>query len=311
MKNHSVQDTAGTLTDQARIKHILASSPAVLYSFKASGDYAPTFVSENLRKVFGYEPSEYLEDRNFVLERIQPEDAARVKGGLSLLFEKGYLINEYRFRHKDGSYRWVSDELKVIYDEAGKPVEVMGSWSDITAHKEAEAAAEVKLKNEAERYELVTRALSEGVYDWQPIDDKLLVSDRQKRLFNFHEDQFESRHWLERIHPDDRAGYRAAIRAHFKGNSDHFEHEYRIRIGDGQYRWVRDQATSLRRKDGRVWRLVGSITDVTEMKQREQELAEADQKKSALLTELNAVLDAIDYGISGASPTSSSKRAPR
>jgi len=169
--------------------------------------------------------------------------------------------------------------------------------SDITAHKKAEAAAEKKLKTEIDRYELVIGILSEGVYDWQPIDDKLLVSDRLKSLFDFHEDKFESRHWLERIHPDDCAGYRAAMRVYFKGKSDHFGHEYRIRIGDGQYRWVHDQATGLRGKDGRVYRLVGTITDVTEIKQREQELAEADQQKSVLLTELNAVLDAIDFGV--------------
>ncbi|NIP48741.1 MAG: PAS domain-containing protein, partial [Gammaproteobacteria bacterium] len=45
------------------------------------------------------------------------------------------------FRCKDGSYRWVSDELRVIYDNAGKPLEVVGSWSDISERKAAEAAA--------------------------------------------------------------------------------------------------------------------------------------------------------------------------
>jgi len=89
MKIRSVKNTAGTLTDQARINHILASSPAVLYSFAATGDNAPTFISENVREVLGYEPSEYLEDRNFVPNRIHPDDAARVKGGLSHLFAVG------------------------------------------------------------------------------------------------------------------------------------------------------------------------------------------------------------------------------
>ena len=127
---------ADTAAAHARINHILSSSPAVLYSFEATGDYNPTFVSENLRKVFGYEPSEYLEDRNFVPDRIHPDDAARIGNDLSHLFEKDHLINEYRFRHKDGSYHWVSDELRVIYDDAGKPAEIVGSWSDITARKQ-------------------------------------------------------------------------------------------------------------------------------------------------------------------------------
>ncbi len=120
----------------ARLNHILATSPAVLYSFAATGDHAPTFISDNLREVFGYEPSEYLEDRNFVPDHIHPDDAARIGSDLSRLFEKGHLLNEYRFRHKDGSYRGVSDEIKVIYDEAGKPAEIVGSWRDITAQKE-------------------------------------------------------------------------------------------------------------------------------------------------------------------------------
>jgi len=108
----------------------------VLYSFKATGDNDPTFISENLREVFGYEPSEYLEDRNFVLNRIHPDDATRIEDDLSQLFEKGHLINQYRFRHKDGNYRWVHDELRTIQDNTGAPVEIVGSWSDISAQME-------------------------------------------------------------------------------------------------------------------------------------------------------------------------------
>jgi PAS domain S-box-containing protein len=122
----------------ARINHIVASSPAVLYTFEARGDYAPTFISENVRDVFGYEPSEYLEDPKFVPERIHPDDAARVRAALSELFASGHLTHEYRFRRKDGSYCWVSDELRVIRDEDGAPLEVVGSWSDISAKKNVE-----------------------------------------------------------------------------------------------------------------------------------------------------------------------------
>ncbi|NIQ08183.1 MAG: PAS domain-containing protein, partial [Gammaproteobacteria bacterium] len=66
--------------------------------------------------MFGYEPREYLEDRNFVPARVHPEDASGLARGFAQLFKAGHLINEYRFRCKDGSYRWVSDELRVIYD---------------------------------------------------------------------------------------------------------------------------------------------------------------------------------------------------
>ncbi len=65
----------------ARINHILASSPAVVYSFEATGDNAPTFASGNIRDVFGYEPSDYLEDRNFVPDRIHPDPTSEISSG--------------------------------------------------------------------------------------------------------------------------------------------------------------------------------------------------------------------------------------
>ncbi|MFT5397131.1 MAG: lysophospholipid hydrolase, partial [Gammaproteobacteria bacterium] len=128
-------ELAATAT-HARLNHILACSPAVLYSFAATGDNRSTFISDNVRKIFGYEPSEYLEEPKFVPDRIHPDDATRIGVDLSRLFKEGHLVNEYRFRHKDGSYRIVSDEIKVIYDDTGKPLEVVGSWTDISKRKQ-------------------------------------------------------------------------------------------------------------------------------------------------------------------------------
>ena len=125
---------------QARLSHLLTSSPAVLYSFEAKGDHAPTFVSENIARLLGYEPRDYLRGPSFWLERVHPDDLPRVLAEFPRLFELGHHSCEYRFRHKDGTYRWVSDELRLSRDEAGEPLEVVGSWSDITERKRAEAA---------------------------------------------------------------------------------------------------------------------------------------------------------------------------
>src|SRR5690606_14584000 len=52
---------------------------------------------------------------------------------------EGHLTNEYRFRQKDGSFRWFRDEARLLRDEAGTPREVVGTWVDITDFKRAEA----------------------------------------------------------------------------------------------------------------------------------------------------------------------------
>jgi hypothetical protein len=60
--------------EQDRLARLLSSSPAVVYSFKASGDFAPTFVSDNIGIVFGYAPTEYLENPSFWRDRVHPDD---------------------------------------------------------------------------------------------------------------------------------------------------------------------------------------------------------------------------------------------
>ena len=131
---------AAIVSAHDRINHIVSSSPAVVYSFEATGDNNPTFISDNVTTLFGYEPDEYLNNRNFVPARIHPDDAANLERGFSRLFKDGHLVNEYRFRHKNGGYRWVSDELRLIYNEDGDPIEIVGSWSDIDDRKKAEEA---------------------------------------------------------------------------------------------------------------------------------------------------------------------------
>ena len=127
-------------SSQALLTRRLISSPAVLYAFEATGDYRPTFVSENLREVFGYEPREYLENADFWLQRVHHDDLPRLLDAFARVLETGRLLYEYRFRRKDGGYSWVVDEMRLVRDEGGAPLEVVGSWSDNTERKKAELA---------------------------------------------------------------------------------------------------------------------------------------------------------------------------
>ena len=149
---------------------MLSSAPAVIYSYKATGDFAPTFVSQNIRDRLGYEPQEYLENADFWRSRVHPDDLAAVEAESVHLFKKGRHTVEYRFLKKDGSYCWVNDEQQLVRDEDGQPVEVVGSWSDITARKEAEIA----FRRSEQRLTDAIESISEGfsLYD---AEDRLIV----------------------------------------------------------------------------------------------------------------------------------------
>jgi class 3 adenylate cyclase/PAS domain-containing protein len=66
---------------------------------------------------------------------------------------------------------------------------------------------------------------------------------------------------------------------------------------EGEWRWARQHAVALRNETGRVHRIVGASSDITERKRVEAELAETSTAKDAVLRRLNAVLDHISYGV--------------
>ena len=74
-------------------------------------------------------------------DHLHPEDAPRAFGEMLPLIGRGGGSVEYRFRHRDGHYIWIQDTFKVVYDDAGHPLELVGAWADITKRKEAERCA--------------------------------------------------------------------------------------------------------------------------------------------------------------------------
>jgi PAS domain S-box-containing protein len=131
---------------EARLDHLLTSSPAVIYSARVDGDYGATFVSDNVTAQTGYLPRMFTANPGFWLEHIHPEDRTRVMQELPQIFASGVYKHEYRFLHRDGTYRWMSDEVRLHRDAHGNPVELIGSWDDITQRKLAEERSARLLK---------------------------------------------------------------------------------------------------------------------------------------------------------------------
>ncbi len=124
---------------QVRLRNVITEGPAILYACEPAGEYACTLLTDNVTPVLGYESSEFLEDPRFWTDRIHAEDRPQVLADLHRLPERGVHIHEYRFRHKNGTYRWIHDHLHLVRDEAGKPLEIVGYLVDCTDRKAAEA----------------------------------------------------------------------------------------------------------------------------------------------------------------------------
>src|SRR5262249_35811194 len=124
---------------QHRLLHVVASSPAVLYTLAVEGkEFRTTWISENVSEMLGYPIADVFQP-NWWSDRVHPEDLPQALAEMRTdLLSRDRLAQEYRFRHRDDTYRWIRSEMRLLRDAAGNPVEVVGSWSDITERKQLE-----------------------------------------------------------------------------------------------------------------------------------------------------------------------------
>ena len=122
-----------------RLEHVVASSPAVLGSMTVQGNriLGINWISDNVEELFGYSPGDACRP-DWWLTNIHPEDRDAFAQTHTDLFKFGRAGQEYRFRHRNGKYRWIRGEIRFVQNSADKPTEAVGSWWDVTERKQLE-----------------------------------------------------------------------------------------------------------------------------------------------------------------------------
>ena len=234
-------------------------------------------------------PPELLRTTADWVERIHPEDLPRYRAGWIEHFKggSGRFECEYRYRALDGEWRWARQHGLATRNRAGRAVRVIGSTGDITELKRAEEA----LRKTEERLSLASSAATEGIYEWDLASGSLFLTDRARDFFSLPGERLTPAAWNTRVHAEDFPAYREALVAYFKGRAAQLEVEYRVADAKGGYRWVLDRGIALRGPDGRVTRLIGALTDMTQRKRAEIEVREARDRARAALADQTATAE--------------------
>lgn len=164
---------------ESRMSFLLSATPAVIYSIHADGDFACTFISENIRKTLGYEPSAFIGHPTAWINRVHPDDLAAAFRSMTEAGAGDRMVREYRLRHADGSYRWILDEARLVRNSKGDPVEWVGYWFDYTERRRAEDAL-------AEREEIFANIVG------QAGDGIVLIDPETGRFLEFNTAAHES-----------------------------------------------------------------------------------------------------------------------
>jgi diguanylate cyclase (GGDEF)-like protein/PAS domain S-box-containing protein len=133
-----------------------------------------------------------------------------------------------------------------------------------------------RLSESETRYALAAKGANDGLWDWNLETDHIFYSDRCLEILGV-DVQTSNRPtrawWFERIHPDDKDRFLADFSRHIKGETPNFHNEHQVLHCDGNYRWVLVRGIAVRDEQRHAFRLVGSLTDVTERKTAEEKLA--------------------------------------
>jgi PAS domain S-box-containing protein len=247
-------------------------------------------LSNEAYNVFDIETNDFDGTFKDLESLIHPDDVEGFLTSLQDAISEETIFNcENRIVTKNGLVKTVIQKGYLVYDHNNQPIEFRAIIQDHTDIKEAA----LQLEQSNERFEYVTKATSDAVYDWDIENDVILWGKAYATLFG-EEDfktMFSQKEWAKRIHADDYEAVKNNLQdALYKSTRNDWITEYRFKKTDGTYAYIIENGYIIRDIEGKPYRMIGALRDITERKLSEEKLRASEENRSLIM---NAALDAI------------------
>ncbi|XGB41874.1 MAG: PAS domain S-box protein [Nodosilinea sp. LVE1205-7] len=227
-------------------------------------------------------------------EITHPDDGAQLWQGYDHLLtgQINSFTLEHRYLHRDGRSLWVTLTLDLIRNPQEEPMFVVGICQDISDRK----AAEMALRRIEERFAVAIQDSRVGVWDWYLPTDTLYVSPNFTDLLGYGTSPSTMTDWQAAIHPEDGAGFMAALMRYREQPQGllAFEHTYRTYHQDGSLRWIVSRGQRIGEGSLPLRRMAGTHTDITAMKQTEAALQASHGRINDILESITDAFFALD-----------------
>ncbi|HSN91137.1 MAG TPA: PAS domain S-box protein [Anaeromyxobacteraceae bacterium] len=264
----------GARRQESRLRHLLSLSPSVVYSLRLGPD-GPSLatVSENVERVLGWSSSDVAHPGAWA-EKVHPDDRAAAVAGRARALTEGQVIQEYRFRHRDGSWRWIRDQLRRVRDEGGRPA-VVGALSDVTEQRRVEQ----RLRESDERFRALIERSTELIIVFDRRGAISFASPSSADVLGFAPEDLVGTSHLGWVHPDDAPRVAAEFLALAKLPGVSRRTAFRVRHRDGRWRHLEAEARNLLHLPA-VAGIVTNSRDVTEQRRFEEQVHQTQRLES-------------------------------
>ncbi|MGB4497363.1 MAG: EAL domain-containing protein [Methylococcaceae bacterium] len=169
----------------SRLEHLLSVAPLTIYTRSPFNPFLITFVSNSVKELTGFNADDFLQHPDLWIEHVHPEDVEQIFSNLHHVLLGEAIIQKYRFKIKNGEWKWLRERLKLVTDNAGKPLEIIGGWTDMSELIHAENAlikSQEKIQHLA-HYDSLTN-LPNRVLITERIEQAIHFSDRENWNFS-------------------------------------------------------------------------------------------------------------------------------
>ncbi len=256
------------LTEQSKLERIVDASPGVLYRCEWRGEdegFVATYVSASITAMFGFDRQECLQP-GWWFSHVHPDDQRQVAGSMQPLQEQGELEHTYRFADKSGAYHWLRDHVRLNRGVDGKPDELIGSWLNITEDR----TAEQRIIESEEVYRSLVEQSFDGIVILAADGTIVFANAACANAWGGKPDEIIGQSYTDIVHSDELKTMQLNFWQRMDGDGPKKPYETRLIRKNGDVAWVEISGRLI------TWQNQPSdlltLHDITERKQREQEL---------------------------------------
>ena len=261
-------------------RHLFSSGPVITVEWAPLENWPIRYISSNSLDILGYTEEE-MKDSSFVYAKIiHPDDLERIFKEVTYNMQNGIDMFEqsYRLKLNNGEYKWFYDFTKFVRDKDNAIVSIIGYIFDQSVLKEVEK----ELASEKERLLNIIEGTNVGTWEWNIETGETVFNEKWAQIIGYSTKELEPVSidtWIKLAHPDDLEKSKKLLKKHFRGESDYYSCESRIKHKEGHWIWILDRGkVSSWSKDGKPLIMYGTHQDITKVKESQKELIEATRK---------------------------------